>query len=1211
MIKTRIIGLICMMLSLLSFKSLDATHLVGGSLTYKYLGSSGSEDRYQVTLYVYRDCTRRPNGDDAVPFDDVINVCVFDNTGSYRNRGKITMDLIYDRPVDPVGNTDCPELANACLNQGKYSETITLPKSNFGYILKWERCCRNTQNNLSQGAQPDQGQTYTGIIPASALKNSSPEFTQVPVPFICANDTTSIRNFAIDPDGDSLSFRFVTPYQGANTSVSIQDNCPTFMDPFVDVNYRAGFSAASPFGFNGVAEINSTNGLTTYMSNSTGRFAVAIEVTEWRNGVAISRIRLDLQILVISCKPNNKPTLSNTSNNSEKWYIEAGANFCTNVVGKDVDAGQFVSLKGFGDIFTGANNHQGSRATYSPNPATGLNTATGQFCWQTECSQARTQPYLVTFEVVDDGCPSKFINKNVEIYIEKFDPKDAPTGPTNVCQFSTNNYTILFPTAGAKYKWQIAGGVINGSDSGSTVNVTWGNGSVGSLTLAVRSRYNCPGPNTDLIVNLIKAPNTPQITGRDTVCLNGSSTFNASADAGTTFTWKVNKGTITAGGTTNSNSATVNWNSLGKGWISVFVTNNVGCPSTIDTHFVEVIFPDSANIVGPNSVCPNNDSIAYNVQNAKSGYVYNWVITGGTLRAGQGKPNVLIDWGSRGLGTVTVTTTNTFGCVGNPVTYNVLKDHALKGQFPKGDTLLCENALNVPYNILKVNGEDYEWQITGNGILKSGQGTNSVLVDWGRASTAYISVQSTSYDSVDMLPCSSPFNEIKVELKPYPTAKPIIGEYELCQRQGIGNYSVAGFAPSNYNWEVIQLPFTGQGNSNIGINLDTFGSFTIRVKETTEFGCAGPWNDTNIVIHPKPRTTPILGPDVVCFPNYENRRYQVSGFSGSVFNWNIIEGNFFGKTDTNVVFADWNGNPNGKISVQEISEFGCVGNLLSIDVFKDNPSIEAENLTVNPPPNSDKQVLFDFKLLNAPRYDNSIIIQRRTRGSAGAYLNIQAIAGNQTNYVDQTALTDSLSYQYRAVGINLCGDSIYSNSMTDILLKGRRPTPFEGEISFTDFTGWDNGVDKYELYRALENKTGYELYRTYNAPTTEVFKNGTDHYGQWYRVKAYELGGSRVSWSNDVVIYFEPIIYIPNVFSPTKDGLNDKFKPSNSGLKKYELSIKNRWGELIFKTEDPDNAWDGTYMGKDAPIGVYVYYVKYEDFRDKKYNTKGTLHLLR
>ncbi len=70
-------------------------------------------------------------------------------------------------------------------------------------------------------------------------------------------------------------------------------------------------------------------------------------------------------------------------------------------------------------------------------------------------------------------------------------------------------------------------------------------------------------------------------------------------------------------------------------------------------------------------------------------------------------------------------------------------------------------------------------------------------------------------------------------------------------------------------------------------------------------------------------------------------------------------------------------------------------------------------------------------------------------------------------------------------------------------------------------------------------------------------------------------------------------MYLPNLFSPNGDGNNDVFKPFFKSdfypIESYELLVYNRWGNLIFKTNTLENAWDGQFQGKNAPEDMYIW----------------------
>ena len=90
------------------------------------------------------------------------------------------------------------------------------------------------------------------------------------------------------------------------------------------------------------------------------------------------------------------------------------------------------------------------------------------------------------------------------------------------------------------------------------------------------------------------------------------------------------------------------------------------------------------------------------------------------------------------------------------------------------------------------------------------------------------------------------------------------------------------------------------------------------------------------------------------------------------------------------------------------------------------------------------------------------------------------------------------------------------------------------------------------------------------------------------------------------------VLNFPNAFSPNKDNRNDYFAPlSTCAFEHYELLIFNRWGTLIFKSNQPAIAWDGTYKGLECPIGVYAYLVEYNFSNQASKIKKGDISLLR
>ncbi len=95
------------------------------------------------------------------------------------------------------------------------------------------------------------------------------------------------------------------------------------------------------------------------------------------------------------------------------------------------------------------------------------------------------------------------------------------------------------------------------------------------------------------------------------------------------------------------------------------------------------------------------------------------------------------------------------------------------------------------------------------------------------------------------------------------------------------------------------------------------------------------------------------------------------------------------------------------------------------------------------------------------------------------------------------------------------------------------------------------------------------------------------------------------------IICKEPNIFVPNAFTPNGDHLNDILYVRSEVIERMLFRIYNRWGDLVFETEDIQQGWDGTYKGQEAPAAVYDYYLEITCYNKTYYITKGNIQLLR
>ncbi len=119
---------------------------------------------------------------------------------------------------------------------------------------------------------------------------------------------------------------------------------------------------------------------------------------------------------------------------------------------------------------------------------------------------------------------------------------------------------------------------------------------------------------------------------------------------------------------------------------------------------------------------------------------------------------------------------------------------------------------------------------------------------------------------------------------------------------------------------------------------------------------------------------------------------------------------------------------------------------------------------------------------------------------------------------------------------------------------------------------------------------------------------------------AVQLTVTHTSGCTDTIVQFidvfpEVRLFMPNAFTPNDDGVNDLFlgKGTLLGARNYTFSIWNRWGERIFETSNPDDAWNGrkNNVGEISPNGVYIYIITFTGPRGKDFRLEGYATLIR
>lgn len=287
-----------LLFSLINFPAI-ASHLVGGGLTYEYIGSSTKGDHYRVTLKLYQDAT---NGQPAaISDDDPAFLTMYDGAGVFLDvdtfvfrKSVTTLKAFYITPCDTFYESS-PTTFELIFNKDYYVKPNTT-----GYVVAYQRCCRNSVsiNTVKPG---DVGITLSCTLPPSPVKNNSAVFKAYPPQIICLNEPLRVDHSATDADGDSISYELCSAVEGADAT-NIKPSLAK-APPYTNITYIAPYSATNPVSASTAFAIDPVTGLITGVPDKSGRYIMAVCANEWRAGKLINSIRSEFEFMVQTCTP--------------------------------------------------------------------------------------------------------------------------------------------------------------------------------------------------------------------------------------------------------------------------------------------------------------------------------------------------------------------------------------------------------------------------------------------------------------------------------------------------------------------------------------------------------------------------------------------------------------------------------------------------------------------------------------------------------------------------------------------------------------------------------------------------------------------------------------------------------------------------------------------------------------------------------------------
>lgn len=493
------------------------------------------------------------------------------------------------------------------------------------------------------------------------------------------------------------------------------------------------------------------------------------------------------------------------------------------------------------------------------------------------------------------------------------------SGPSAVCANATSQTYSVTNNSGSSYTWAVpSGATITAGQGTNSITVDFGS-TAGSVD--VTESNTCGSANATQAITINTIPVTSVITGPVSVCANATSqTYSVTNNAGSTYAWTVPTGaTITSGQGTNS--VTVDF---GTSSGSITVTESVSCGSAspVSTSVTVIATPVTSAISGPSPVCANATSQTYSVTN-NSGNTYAWTVpTGATITSGQGTNSIVVDFGTAS-GSVSVTESNSCGN-GSPETFSVTVNSVPTTPVISGSAAVCANATSQTYSVTNNTGDTYAWTVPSGATITSGQGTNSINVNFGSTAGTVSVTESNSCGA-------SPAANYTVSLNPATVTSAITGLSPVCAGQTGVTYSVTNTSTSTYNWTVPSGASIASGQGTNSITVD-FGSSSgnITVTETGICGAGTPVT-YSVTVNQAPSTPVITGTTAVCIST-TGESYSVVNNTGSSYAWTSTGGiTITNGASTNSITADF-GISGGTLQVVETNSCGTSNASITVAV---------------------------------------------------------------------------------------------------------------------------------------------------------------------------------------------------------------------------------------------------------------------------------------
>lgn len=504
-----------------------------------------------------------------------------------------------------------------------------------------------------------------------------------------------------------------------------------------------------------------------------------------------------------------------------------------------------------------------------------------------------------------------------------------------------------------------------------------------------------------------------------------------------------------------------------------------------------------------------------------------------------------------------------------------------------GPLSVCPLVIGIEYSVDGPAGNTYEWSIEG-GTITSGGNSGRITVDWGVSNDdAFISVLPINLDQ-----CNT--EALSFDVKIGNALEPVLPKSNGFSPDGVCfdefenvAYSISQTVGSNYEWFVDghgQILGSNLGNEiNVKWNGPGIGQVWYREFNPSISNCEGFSDRLTVTIYEEIRTVPTIT-NVLC-----------NGESNGTINLTISggkPGDYKVEWDNGMSGGDISGLPIGSYTATITDALDCE--------FIETFAVSQPGVMMVSDVEATPTLCFQ-----APTGKAELIVTGGTPFNNGEYMYSWESNGNVTT--TNSRIVNGLSggdYTVTVTDSNGCEVSTDFVVSEPALLEADLETLLNPSIcpqssNGTVFIDAKGGTPDYRFF--------------WSNNSTNDDPNGSNLSKGSYSVRILDANDCEATLNINVTERF-PRVTVPSAFSPNGDDLNDDFKPVTDCSLPFSMQVYNKWGTIIFSSDDVAVGWDGRFEGEDAPVGNYSYIILYTvTLNDKTFEEshKGSFKLIR